>query len=153
MSEQKTCHNCVWSGEVEVCGTCNGPKDDNTLFAARRSVGTTVAFSERDPNGIAANQAGAKLDAGKNRLGLVLCGFSRALQEVGKVGTFGANKYTDNGWIEVPDGQRRYTDAMFRHVLKESAGETIDGDSGLLHAAHAAWNALARLDLMLRQGE
>lgn len=84
---ESMCPNCVWAGEVEVCGTCNGPKDDNTLFAARRSVGTTVAFSERDPNGIAANQAGAKLDAGKNRLGLVLCGFSRALQEVAKVGT------------------------------------------------------------------
>ena len=106
---------------------------------------------EADPNGKRPNEAGAKLDAGKNRLGLVLCGFARALQEVGRVGTYGANKYTDNGWMSVPDGERRYTDAMLRHLLREAAGEECDPDTGLHHAAHAAWNALARLDLALRK--
>lgn len=62
-----------------------------------------------------------------------------------------ANKYTDNGWMEVPDGERRYTDAMMRHLLREAEGEECDPDTGLRHAAHAAWNALARLDLALRQ--
>lgn len=105
---------------------------------------------ETDPTGRAAHEAGAKLDYGKNRLGLVVGGFSRALQAVGEVGTYGANKYTDNGWIEVPDGVNRYTDAMYRHLMKEASGEQRDKDTELLHAAHAAWNALARLDLMLR---
>lgn len=111
----------------------------------------TFAPVEADPNGKGANEAGAKLDAGKNRLGLVLCGFARALQEVGAVGTYGANKYTDNGWMEVPDGERRYTDAMLRHLMREATGEERDPDTGLHHAAHAAWNALARLDLALRK--
>lgn len=93
---------------------------------------------------------GAKFDDGKNRLGLVLLGFARALQEVGLVGTYGANKYTDDGWTNVPDGERRYTDAMLRHLLREASGEQRDPESGQLHAAHAAWNALARLDLALR---
>ena len=106
---------------------------------------------EADPNGKKPNEAGAKLDAGKNRLGLVMCGFARALQEVGKVGTYGANKYTDNGWVEVPDGERRYTDAMLRHLMREATGEERDPDTDLHHAAHAAWNALARLDLALRK--
>jgi hypothetical protein len=106
---------------------------------------------ESDPNGKKANEVGAKLDAGKNRLGLVLFGFARALQEVGRVGTYGANKYTDNGWTEVPDGERRYTDALLRHLLREATGEQCDPDTGLHHAAHAAWNALARLDLALRK--
>ena len=35
-------------------------------------------------------EKGVKLDEGKNRLGLILGGFSRALWEVGRVGTFGA---------------------------------------------------------------
>lgn len=104
---------------------------------------------EQDPTGRDAHAPGAKLDAGKNRLGLVLGGFTRALQEVGKVGTFGAAKYTDNGWVSVPNGQTRYTDAMFRHLLKEAEGEANDPDSKLKHAAHAAWNALARLELAL----
>ncbi len=106
-------------------------------------------FGELDPNGKDAHEPGSKLDAGKNRLGLVLGGFSKALQEVGKVGTFGANKYTDNGWLEVPNGQERYTDAMLRHYFKEVSGEEKDEDSSILHAAHLAWNALARLELAL----
>lgn len=108
---------------------------------------------ERDPYGIQPDQPGAKLDAGKNRVGLVFFGFSRALGAVGLVGTFGAEKYTDNGWQAVPDGERRYSDAMLRHLLAEGRGELVDRDSGLLHAAHAAWNALARLELMLRECE
>lgn len=109
--------------------------------------------SESDPHGKAQNEAGAKLDAGKNRLGLVLLAFSRALMEVGKVGTYGANKYTDNGWLSVPDGERRYTDAMLRHVFREGTGEECDPDTEILHAAHSAWNSLARLELAIRRKE
>lgn len=97
-----------------------------------------MATRETDPTGKHAHDKGAKLDAGKNRLGLVLFGFSRALQEVGKVGTYGANKYTDNGWVDVTDGEPRYTDAMMRHLMREAAGEQRDQESGLLHAACAA---------------
>jgi hypothetical protein len=107
-------------------------------------------MSEQDPHGKNPHSPGAKCDAGKNRLGLVMGGFALALQEVGKVGTYGANKYTDNGWMAVPQGVSRYTDAMYRHLLCEATGEACDADTGLQHAAHAAWNALARLDLMLR---
>lgn len=98
-------------------------------------------------------EPGVKLDQGKPRLDLVLGGFARALLEVGKIGTFGANKYTDHGWIDVPNGEQRYTDALLRHLLAERSGEHADSESGLPHAAHAAWCALARLDLQLRQLE
>lgn len=108
---------------------------------------------EKDPTGKSPHEAGAKLDAGKRRDGLVLLGFSRALAAVSAVGTHGANKYTDNGWMSVPNGVNRYTDAMLRHILSEASGELTDKDTGLLHAAHAAWNALARLDLMIRESE
>ncbi len=108
---------------------------------------------ELDPNGKQPNEAGAKLDLGKNRLSLVLSGFARALQEVGKVGTYGAKKYADNGWMSVPDGEQRYADALYRHLLQEATGESYDKDTSLLHAAHAAWNALARLDLIVRRNE
>lgn len=105
---------------------------------------------ERDPTGRNPHDPGAKLDAGKPRAGLVLSGFPRALAEVSKVGTYGAEKYSDNGWMDVPDGEQRYTDAMMRHLLAEWRGEKRDADTDLHHAAHAAWNALARLELMLR---
>lgn len=106
---------------------------------------------ETDPNGRDPHQSGAKLDAGKNRLSLVMHGFPRALQAVGHVATYGAEKYTPNGWRDVPNGIERYSDAMYRHLLAEAAGELQDKDTCLLHAAHSAWNALARLELMLIQ--
>lgn len=96
-------------------------------------------------------EAGVKLDEGKIRLSLVIISFALAMQEIGKVGTFGAAKYTDDGWESVPDGRKRYTDAMLRHLLSEGAGERYDPESGLLHAAHTAWNAIARLELELRE--
>ena len=108
---------------------------------------------EFDPHGKDAHEAGAKLDAGKLRTSLVLGGFARALKEVSKVGTYGAGKYTDNGWMEVTNGVERYDDAKLRHWLDEKCGIERDADTNLLHAAHEAWNALARLDLMLRELE
>lgn len=97
------------------------------------------------------SKSGLKYDSGKPRLGLVFNGFSKALTEVGKVGTFGAKKYTENGWVSVPNAEARYTDAMYRHLMSEQTGELWDKESELLHAAHAAWNALARLELQLRE--
>ena len=114
-----------------------------------------IEFSavEADPNGLHPNSPGAKLDAGKVRPSLVLGGFARALWEVSKVGTYGATKYTDNGWMEVADGDKRYDDAKMRHWLKEKMGEKCDKDTNLTHLAHEAWNALARLDLYIRETE
>jgi hypothetical protein len=104
---------------------------------------------EFDPTGIGQHQPGAKLDGGKPRPHFVLGGFSNALEAVTVVGTYGAVKYTDNGWREVPSGIERYSEAMMRHWLQESQGIDFDDQTGFLHAAHLAWNALARLELML----
>lgn len=97
---------------------------------------------------ISQHEPGAKLDKGKIRMGLVMHGFNLALQEVGRVGTFGANKYTDNGWKSVPDAANRYRDALYRHLM---APDTLDNESGLPHLAHAAWNALAILQFYLEE--
>jgi hypothetical protein len=105
------------------------------------------------------HQPGAKLDQGKNRLGLVLGGFSKALQAVGEVGTAGANKYSPNGWKEVNNGIERYTDAMLRHYMLHADGEKYDQELSELsgknipHMACVAWNALAVLNLMIEQNE
>jgi hypothetical protein len=117
-----------------------------------KDYATTVEELERakrDPR-----VPGTKLDHGKARVGLVLLGFSRALLAVSEIGTYGAQTYSDDGWMSVPNGRQRYTDAMLRHLLAEGRhGENLDPGSGLLHSAHVAWNALARLDLQLRELE
>jgi hypothetical protein len=79
--------------------------------------------------------------------------FPRAIEGVAAVSAFGATKYAWGGWRYVPDGLDRYSDAMVRHVTSEAKGEVVDPESGLLHAAHAAWNALARLELMIMDQE
>lgn len=109
--------------------------------------------NEKDPDGIGQHEAGAKLDEGKPRPYLVLGGFAKALFEVVKVGTAGAIKYSDNGWKEVKDGEGRYSEARDRHRLYEMMGEDYDPDSGLLHAAHEAWNCLARLTFIIIRKE
>lgn len=108
-------------------------------------------MEERDSKGLDQHAPGAKLDAGKPRLALVLGNFARALWMVGEVGTYGANKYTPNGWLSVPEWQERYDNALWRHLLKDAMGEQVDQDTELLHAAHLAWNSLARLEKLLRE--
>lgn len=78
-----------------------------------------------------------------------MTGFARALLEIGKVATFGANKYAPDSWLLVENGFNRYTAALYRHLLMGSI-EQHDTESGFSHNAHAAWNALARLELELR---
>ena len=108
---------------------------------------------EKDPAGIDQHQGGAKLDAGKVRPSLIIEGMARAIWAVAQVATFGAAKYTPGGWVLVANGEERYADAGYRHVLKRAMGEQVDPDSELTHLAHEAWNALAKLDLHLRNKE
>jgi hypothetical protein len=112
-----------------------------------------LTTGEADPHGINQHEPGAKVDAGKVRMHLITGGMARAIMGVAEVATFGANKYTDGGWVFVPDGFRRYEDAQQRHASYRHMGETYDKDSKLLHLKHEAWNALAKLDLFLRDQE
>lgn len=99
---------------------------------------------------------GKKFDTGKSPMGQgLLSYFPRALEYVAYVSQYGAGKYNldyaDKNWNKVENGLLRYTDALLRHVTKEQTGEVDDPESLLLHAGHAAWNALARLELILQQ--
>lgn len=110
-------------------------------------------MTERDPNGFSPHVPGAKLDDGKVRIDLILDSMPRALERVAMVGTKGAIKYTENGWLQVPDGEKRYRAAGYRHQVARAKGELIDPDTELEHLAHEAWNKLAELELYLRGKE
>jgi len=81
--------------------------------------------------------------------------FPRAIMGVALVSEYGFRKYGSyDGWERVPDGLNRYTDAKGRHMLLQSIeGPYDDGDSGLAHAAQEAWNAMARYEMLLRDGK
>lgn len=109
-------------------------------------------MAEADPHGKNPHELGAKLDAGKAPVLRGALGyFPRALIAVAEVSAVGARKYAWNGWESVPDGAARYGDALARHILAETIDGPCDKDTELLHAAHTAWNALARLELLLRK--
>ena len=94
---------------------------------------------------------GFKYDTGKVRAALLVQDFPRALTAVAWVSTFGAAKYATHSWKMVPRAGERYEDALHRHILAQASGEVNDPESGLPHAAHVAWNALALLELQLRK--
>ena len=80
--------------------------------------------------------------------------FPRAIEAVANISKFGHDKYgTWGGWLGVDDGLNRYMDAKCRHMIDEAKGETNAQDSQMLHAAHEAWGAMAKLELVLREQE
>lgn len=114
---------------------------------------------EKDPLGKSAAEPGSKLDAGKAPIvrGAINY-FPRAIAAVALLSLYGANKYTWKGWKSVPDGYSRYSDALGRHLVKEETEGDWDLEvrsdpkypAEILHATQVAWNALARLELKLR---
>ena len=78
--------------------------------------------------------------------------FPRALKEVAGVSKAGADKYNSYGtWVGIDDARNRYRDALFRHSLEAEIDGLIDPETGCLHEAMIAWNALAALELLLRR--
>ena len=102
-------------------------------------------------------EPGKKFDSGKAPLHTgVINYFPKALVAVAQVSAYGAKKYNlsliDQNWRKVPDGYARYSDALARHLV-DSANHIKDLESDLLTDAHAAWNALARLELLIHNLE
>lgn len=85
-----------------------------------------------------------KADAGKLRPSLLFDGMPNALLAVTAVLSYGAQKYEAHSWKGVDPA--RYEDAKERHNLARRAGERFDEESGLLHLAHEACNALFLLE-------
>ena len=69
------------------------------------------------------------------------------IEEIVKVYTAGARKYGSNKWQDLPNGYDRYKAAMFRHLLEFEKGRDIDPETGCLHLAQVAWNAIAMLHI------
>lgn len=114
------------------------------------SITVTKEFTNDSAENVA--KGAIKYDGGKSPVFRgAIDYFPRAISAVAGISAFGASKYAWKGWEGVPDGYNRYSDAMVRHLIYEAEGEVLDPDSGLLHAAHCAWNALARLELLIRE--
>jgi len=87
-------------------------------------------------------QKGVKFDEGKLRYDLLP---TYAIEEIVRVFTNGANKYSPHNWQKGMEWSRLFS-AMMRHCFKFWSGEDLDEETNLSHMAHAAWNALALLE-------
>lgn len=80
--------------------------------------------------------------------------FPRAIAALSRCSEYGRKKYNtvyaERNFMQVPEGVGRYTDGMLRHLMGEVIDESgIDPETNLPHAYAVAWNALARLEIML----
>ncbi|WP_444832631.1 dATP/dGTP diphosphohydrolase domain-containing protein [Aquabacterium sp.] len=81
-----------------------------------------------------APQGGMKFDGDKPMLALLPV---EALEEIGKVLTFGAKKYAAHNWRKGFVWSRLLS-ATLRHTFAFIRGEDKDPETGLSHLAHAA---------------
>jgi len=84
------------------------------------------------------SNTGLRYNAGKPRMSLLPFD---ALREVAKVLTFGAQKYAPHNWRKGLTWSETY-DSLIRHLTARLSGELRDPETGELHTAQIACNAL-----------
>lgn len=83
-----------------------------------------------------------RFNAGKNRLDLVPASM---IEEVGKILTFGADKYGDNNWKKGMKWTKCIA-SLKRHLLEFEKGVDFDEESQELHISHILTNAAFLLE-------
>lgn len=76
--------------------------------------------------------------------------FDEALDMLAAVMAQGAIKYDDGNWLHGNKPDREYIDSMLRHLSAHVNNYPYDAETGCMHLAHVAWNALACLRLNYR---
>jgi hypothetical protein len=79
-------------------------------------------------------QIGVKYDTDKPDYSLLP---PNALNDLVKILTLGAQKYSRDNWKYVENAKQRYFAAAMRHLWARWRGERFDPESGLDHYAHA----------------
>ncbi len=87
---------------------------------------------------------GKKYDNGKPNLSLLP---ARAIMELGKVLSYGEEKYGAHNWRKGIKFSRNIAAAL-RHIFKHLSGEDIDPESGCLHLAHCCVDLMFILEYL-----
>lgn len=98
------------------------------------------------------NEHGVKTNKNKPQISLLFKQFPKALEAITHCSEYGHQKYLESdadylNFSRVEGGSKTYADAGLRHRLKEGN----DLESGLPHQYHVAWNALAELELWIKE--
>lgn len=128
----------IWD---RMCGDCFAKQEDSNA-----SVHLVTELKQKErmikekniEGGYGKGISGVKDDKNKPMWNLLPW---KALNGLVRVLTFGASKYSPNGWRTVPNAKERYISALFRHIYAIQMGESIDKESGLRHIDHVLCNA------------
>jgi len=128
--------------EGEVCSWCGA---EDMLLGPRKK---TQYYRQKEGDELIEiirmqTEKGRKYDSEKPQLYLLP---PKSLYEVGKVLTFGAEKYDPHNWRKVENLQNRYSSAAMRHILAHIDGEDLDEETGLSHLAHAICCLMFKLE-------
>ena len=75
----------------------------------------------------------------------------KALMEISRVLTIGAEKYDEENWRKLDNLQNRYTGAALRHLFAHMDGEQLDSETNLSHIAHAVCCLLFKLEIEIEE--
>ena len=138
---------CLYQSKVDNCISDN--------FGGHRKLDSIEGYFEKI-NSNKVMEKGVKNDSGKLPYYIVLFKqFPLALQEVMKCSAAGNNKYhkTDKDWqnfARVEGADTRYKNAMLRHMGETGSVKDMEEYGGMTHEAAVVWNALADLEVSLR---
>jgi hypothetical protein len=121
------------------CTLCKGLQEEGTGRLATMSDTGEVRVTDPKTGG----QKGKKLA----QLGAI---DPASLLELAKVAGYGQAKYARFNYLRGFDWSL-LIDALYRHLLAFQNGEELDPESGLSHAAHVAWHALALVSFSQRK--
>lgn len=116
---------------------------EDRLYDLGKQHGKTKLCGELAKHAIKTRAEGIKYDSQKPEPTLVP---PNAIESVIKILTFGAQKYSRDGWKSLDDLHRRYLNACLRHLLEYQKGNPIDDESGMPHLAHAVCSLLFVLE-------
>lgn len=119
------------------------PEEDEAWLAFDESRIDRIAQSDGSGDHYGVSD-GSKFDTDKPMMGLIP---PLAEEALARVLTFGAKKYAPDNWRKVEDKDRRYMDAMLRHLNAHRRGEKADPETGESHLAHAACCVMFMLEL------
>ena len=88
-------------------------------------------------------ETAARFSKGKNRLDLIP---EWPIWEVGKVYTYGTNKYDDDNWRKGLTWKKNVIGPLKRHLTKWIRGEKLDDESGCHHLAMVVWQCFALME-------
>lgn len=107
----------------------------------------TIKYSVEEYN---IEGVGIKYDDKKPKMHLLP---PKAITEVSKVLTFGADKYDEENWRKLDNLQARYSSSALRHIFAHLDGEQLDPESGVSHLAHAICCLMFKLEVELETKE